>query len=95
MQCKQAHDYAQIKCNQSKVHELAPPTCVLLLSKNFDPLTFFNVAPSLSMSMSNFYFFVSISSKAFISLYNLSSFVINFYKGVLLIDTKGCIRVDG
>ena len=63
-----------------KVHELAPPTCVFLLSKNFDPLTFFNVAPSLSMSMSNFYFFVSISHKAFISLYNLSPFVINFHK---------------
>ena len=63
-----------------KVHELAPPTCVLLLSKNFDPSLFFNVAPSLSMSMSNLYFFVSISPKAFISLYNLFSFVINFHK---------------
>ena len=27
-----------------KVHELALPTCVLLLSKNFDPFTSFNVA---------------------------------------------------
>ena len=78
-----------------KVHELAPPICVLLLSKNFDPSLFFNVAPSLSMSMSNIYFFVSISPKAFISylsplynpnlkafisLYNLSSFIINFHK---------------
>ena len=61
-----------------KVQELAPPTCVLLLSKNFDPSLFFNVAPSLSMS--NLYFFVSISPKAFISLYNLSLFVINFHK---------------
>ena len=82
IQCKQAHYYAHIKCNQSKVHELAPPTCVLLLSNNFDfdPSQFLNVAPSLSMSMSNLYFFVSISPKAFISLYNLSPFVINFHK---------------
>ena len=53
-----------------KVHELAPPTCVLLLSKNFDLSLFSNVDPSLSMSisMSNIYFFeVSIFSKAFIS----------------------------
>ena len=56
---------------------------------------FFNVAPSLFMSMSNLYFFVSISPKLyffelyffvsispkpFISLYNLSPFVINFHK---------------
>jgi hypothetical protein len=40
---------------------------VILLSKNFDPSLFFNVAPSLSMSMSNLYFFISISPKAFIS----------------------------
>ena len=108
MQCKQAHDYAHIKCNQSKVHELAPPTCVLLLSKNFDPSLFSNVAPSLSMSMSNLYFFelsifpkafifylsplFNLNLKAFISLYNLSPFVINFQKkGVLLIDAKVCI----
>ena len=78
-----------------KAHELAPPTCVFLLSKNFDPSLFFNIAPSLSMSMSNLYFFVSISPKAFISLYNLSPFVINFHKGVLLIDAKVCIWVDG
>ena len=50
-----------------QVHELAPPTCVLLLSKNFDPSLFSNVAPSLSMSMSNLYFFeLLIFSKAFI-----------------------------
>ena len=83
------------KMQSIKVHELAPPTCVLLLSKNFDPYLFFNVAPSLSMSMTNLYFFISISPKAFISylsplynlnlnafisLYNLSPFVINFHK---------------
>ena len=89
-----------------KVHELAPPTCVLLLSKNFDPSLFFNVAPSLSMSISNLYFFVSISPKAFISylsplynlnlkafisLYNLSPLSSISIKGVLLIDAKVCI----
>ena len=61
----------------NQVHDLAPPTSVLLLSKNFDPSQFLNVASSLSMSMSNLYFFVSNSPKAFISLYNLSPFVIN------------------
>ena len=35
----------------NQVHELAPPTCVLLLSKIFDSPLFFNVAPSWSMSM--------------------------------------------
>ena len=76
-----------------KVHELALPICVLLLSKNFDLSLFFNVAPSLSMSMSNLYFFdlsifpkaylsplFNLNLKAFISLYNLSPFVINFHK---------------
>ena len=89
-----------------KVHELAPPTYVLLLSKNFDPSLFFNVASSLSMSMSNLYFFVSISPKAFISylfplynlnliaftsLYNLSPLSSISIKCVLLIDAKVCI----
>ena len=67
-----------------------PPTCVLLLSKNFDPSPFFNVAPSLSMSnyfspMMYFHIFVPTSPP-------LSSISI---KGVLLIDTKDCIGVDG
>ena len=37
--------------HQTSIHEIAPPTCVLLLSKNFDPLEFFNLAwnPSLSI----------------------------------------------
>ena len=81
-----------------KVHELAPPTCVLLLSKNFDPCLFFNVAPSLSMS--NLYFFyisslhvqflphsIKLSYLCTISP-PLSSISI---KGVLLIDAKVCI----
>ena len=85
MQCKQAHEYAQIKCNQSKVHELAPPTYVLLLSKNFDPSSFLNVAPylSISMSKSNFPWYLCT---------NPSSFVINFHKRCVSLDTKGCSR---
>ena len=84
-----------------KVHELAPPTCVLLLSKNFDPSLFFNVAPSLSMSMSNLYFFeflylisppctISISKLSYLCIISppLSSISI---KGGLLIDAKVCI----
>ena len=30
----------------NQVYELAPPTSVFLLSKNFDPPLFFNIAPS-------------------------------------------------
>ena len=76
------HMTMHISNANNQVHDLAPPICVLLLSKNFDTSPFFNVALSLSMSMSmsNLYFFVSISPKAFISLYNLFSFVINFHK---------------
>ena len=95
MQCKQAHEYAHLKMQSLKVHELAPPTCVLLLSKNFDPSLFFNVAPSLSMS--NLYFFyisslhvqflphsIKLSYLCTISP-PLSSISI---KGMLLIDAK-------
>ena len=86
-----------------KVHELAPPTCVFLLSKNFDPSLFFNVDPSLSMSMSNLYFFellylisrpctisISISKLSYLCTISppLSSISI---KCVLLIDAKVCI----
>ena len=86
-----------------KVHELAPPTCVLLLSKNFDPSLFFNVAPSLSMSMSNLFHILSSYlsplynlSPSFISLYNLSPFVINFHKRYASYWCKGVhFGVDG
>ena len=75
-----------------KVHELAPPTCVLLLFKNFDPFTSFNVAPplclcpcptstSLSQSLPKLSYLCTISPP-------LSSISI---KGVLLIDAKVCI----
>ena len=82
-----------------EVHELAPPTCVLLLSKNFDPSIFFNVAPSLSMS--NLYFFellylisppctISISKLSYLCTISLPLSSISI-KGVLLIDAKICI----
>ena len=74
-----------------QVYELAPPTCVLLLSKKFDPSPFFNVAPSLSMS--NFYFFPIMHLHIFVPTSPpLSSISI---KGVHLIDTKDCIGADG
>ena len=79
-----------------KVHKLAPPTCVLLLSKNFDPSLLFNVAPSLSMSMSYLFklsYLISPSCTILISKLSylciisppLSSISI---KGELLIDAK-------
>ena len=84
-----------------KVLELAPPICVLLLSKNFDPSHFFNVAPSLSIFMSNLLSFHILSLplhnlslpliKAFISLSNLSPLSLISIKGMLLIDAKVCI----
>ena len=76
-----------IQMQPIKVHELAPSTCVLFLSKTFDPSTFLNVSPSLSMSMSKqlllsqgFHIFVPVSPP-------LSSISI---KGMPLFDTKGC-----
>ena len=68
-----------------KVHELALPTCVLLLSKNFDPSHFLNVAPSLSIFMSKSNFSQYLCT-------NLSPFVIHFHKRYASLDTKGCNR---
>jgi hypothetical protein len=72
-------------------HELVSPTCVLLLFKNFDPSPFFNVAPFLSMS--NFYFSPMMHFHIFVPTSPPLSSI--FIKGVLLIDTKACIGVDG
>ena len=74
---------------------------MLLLFKNFDPSLFFNVAPFLSMSMSNLYFL----SFYILSLHLVQSQSQSFHifvqslplchqfqkKGVLLIDAKVCI----
>ena len=86
-----------------KVHELAPPTYVLLLSKNFDPSLFSNVAPSLSMSMS--YLFPLYILKIFISftsLYNLSpylsyhiiSYLCTISPPLSSISIKGMLLID-
>ena len=88
-----------------KVHELAPAICVFLLSKNFDPSLFFNVAPSLSMSMSYLYFFelsylisppctILISKLSYLYTISLPLSLISI-KGMRPIDAKACIRVDG
>ena len=77
-----------------KVHELAPPTCVLLLSKNFDPCQLLNVAPPLSIvHVQNNFSLMPLAY--FISLYDLSPFVISFHKRCASLDIKGCIWVDG
>ena len=75
-----------------KVHELAPPTCVLLLSKNFDPSQFLNVDPSLSIVHVQ----IQLLPNAFLHISylctNLSPFVINFHKRCASLDTKGGTR---
>ena len=97
----QANEYAHIKCNQSKFMSLLPLLVCFSCPRNFDPSLFFNVAPSLSISMSNLYFFellylisppciISISKLLYLCTISppLSSISI---KGVLLIDAKVCI----
>ena len=74
-----------------QVHKLAPPTYVLLLSKNFDPSQFLKCCSLfvhvhlLLLPMMHLHIFVPTSPP-------LSSISI---EGVLLIDTKDCIGVDG
>ena len=88
----QAHEYAHIKCNQSKVHELAPPTCVLLLSKNFDTFTSFNVAPPLCLCPCPTSTSLSQSFPKLSYLYTISPPLSSIsIKGVRLIDAKACI----
>ena len=86
-----------------KVHELAPSTCVLLLSKNFDPFTSFNVAPllclcpcptstSLSQSFLKLSYLISPCTISISYLCTISPpLSLIFIKGVLLIDAKICI----
>ena len=90
MQCKQAHDYAQIKCKQTSswaspllVCFSCPRILILLNSSMLFPLC--------PLSMSNFYF-----SPWCISYLcsNFSPFVINFHKRFASFDTKDCIGVD-
>ena len=91
MQCKQAHEYAHIKCNQSKFMSLLPllvcfscPRILILLNSSM----LLPLCPcpcptstSLSQSLPKLSYLCTISPP-------LSSISI---KGVLLIDAKVCI----
>ena len=79
-----------------QVHELAPPICVLLLSKNF---LSFSIPQCCSL-------FVNVHVQLLLLCLNLSlklSYLCTispplssiFINGVLLIDTNDCIGVDG
>ena len=78
MQCKQAHKLARIKCNQTSLWACSPYLCAFLLSKNFDPSRFILLYSSMLLPLCPCP--CPIIPKAFISLYNLSPFVINFHK---------------
>ena len=79
-----------------KVHKLAPPTCVLLLFKNFDPFTSFNVAPPLCLCPCPNSTFLSQSFPKLSYLCTISPpLALISIKGVLLIYAKACFWVDG
>ena len=90
MQCKQAHDYAHIKCNQSKFMSLLP-LLVLLLSKKFWS---FSIPQCCSLFV---HVQLLLPHDAFTYIFVPTSppFSSISIKGVLLIDTKDCIGVDG
>ena len=56
----------------NQVHELAPPTCMLLLSKNFDPPLFFNVWSSSILQCCSLLIQVHACTLIFLSLSNIS-----------------------
>ena len=87
-QCKQAHEYAHIKCKQPSSWACSPYLCTSLVQEFFYPTPFCNVAPSLFMSMSKSIFPQYLCT-------NLSPFVINFHKRCASLDIKGYIGVDG
>ena len=98
MQCKQAHDYAHIKCNQSKFMSLLSLLVCFSCLRLLILLNSSMLLPLCPLSMSKSLIVMSLSQslpKLFISLYNLSSFVINFHKRCASLDIKGCIGVDG
>ena len=98
MQCKQAHEYAHIKCNQSKFMSLLPllvcfscPRILILLNSSM-------LLPLCPLSMSKTPIVISLSQSLPKLLYlctispPLSSISI---KDVLLIDAKARIGEDG
>ena len=90
MQCKQAHEYAHIKCNQSSSWACSPYLCASLGQEfwSFSILqccSLFVHVQLLLLPMMYFHIFVPTSPP-------LSSISI---KDVLLIDTKDSIGVDG
>ena len=64
MQCKQAHEYAHLKCNQSKFMGLLPLLVCFSCPRILIPSHSSMLLPICS-SMYNFYFFVSISTSSF------------------------------
>ena len=91
MQCKQAHEYAHIKCNQSKFMSLLPLlvcfSCPRILIHLFSSMLLplcpcpCPTSTSLSQSLPKLSYLCTISP-------HLSSI---FIKGVLLIDANVCI----
>ena len=95
MQCKQAHEYAHIKCNQSKFMSLLPLLVCFSCPRNFDPSLFSNVAPSLSIFMSNLLSFHILS----LPLHNLSllqrlSYLCTISPPLSSISIKGELLID-
>ena len=84
MQCKQAHEYAQIKCKQKRFMSLLPlHVCFSFVQEFWSIIFSFNVAPlSMSILISppwNISFVVQLIPWSYLCS-NFSSFVINFHK---------------
>jgi hypothetical protein len=87
MQCKQAHEYAHIKCNQSNSWACSPYLCASLIQEFWS----FSIAQCCSLLV---HCPCPNPQLSYLCL-NLSPFVIKFHKRCVSLDTKGCIRVDG
>ena len=95
MQYKQAHEYACIKCNQTSLWACSPYLCASFVQEFWSPhivqccSLFVHVHVqllllSLNISLKLSYLCTTSPHLSLISI-----------KGVLLIDTKDCIGVDG
>ena len=86
MQCKQAHEYAHIKCNQSKFMSLLPLlvcfSCLRILIHLFSPKLLPLCPCPCPTSISLIFHILSLPlyNLNLNSLYNISPFVINFHK---------------